>query len=555
MLKRFGLIIIALMLANLPNRIEQAAAGDLDPSFGLGGIVKTDLSDSFDPVSNDFLNAVVLQSDGKIVATGLSCCHSAGLQFTVVRYTSDGRLDTSFGTGGVTTTDFRQGRNYEGAESQALTLQPDGKIIVVGRFLDLVTGSHIALARYNPDGSLDTGFGNGGKVATELSINGILMTQDASAVALQQDGKIIVVGSTFYLFGSRRGNVFVVLRYDADGSLDQSFGTGGFVTTDFSGGNPDCDDDLCSDQASAVAVQPDGKIIVVGREWFNPNWAVARYNSDGSLDQSFGSKGRQVFTISSPLHETGAVAVALQPNGKILVAGNAEVTSLDIGLVRLNPDGSFDPTFGNGGKVQTDYQGRADVATSMALQPDGKIVVAGYTFIGSSAQSHTLLVRYNPDGSLDGTFGSGGIRYTEFSNLDERFNSVTIQKDGKLIAAGFLLVASAQGVGYDFLLARFLGQSFDLCVQDDGSGNLLQVNTTTGEYQFTNCAGLTIEGTGILTKRGSLITLQHNASDRRVMATIDTSTNKATASVQLFSQGRTFTITDRNIRNNTCACK
>ena len=115
--------------------------------------------------------------------------------------------------------------------------------------------------------------------------------------------------------------------------------------------------------------------------------------------------------------------------------------------------------------------------------------------------------------------------------------------------------ASAFGVGEDFLLARFLGQTFDLCIQDDSSGSLLQINTVTGEYQFTNCGGLMVGGKGTLTKRGSLITLQHNSTDRRLMATIDTATNKATASIQLFSQGRTFSIADRNITNNTCACR
>jgi len=151
-------------------------------------------------------------------------------------------------------------------------------------------------------------------------------------------------------------------------------------------------------------------------------------------------------------------------------------------------------------------------------------------------------------------FGNGGRLPTDFSGSLDLANKALIQRDGKIIAAGTTLRPN-DPTNSDFAFARYNGDPvFDLCIQDDGSGSLLQISTTTGEYQFTNCGGLTVGGTGMLTRRGSTITLQHNSTDRRVTATIDKATGRATA-LQLLSQGRTFSITDRNINNNTCACR
>ena len=247
-----------------------------------------------------------------------------------------------------------------------------------------------------------------------------------------------------------------------------------------------------------------------------------------------------------------------------MVAGNTvnlNNHSVDFWLIRYKTDGSLDSTFGNGGFVTTDYTPAADppgsgsdVVFALALQANGKIVAAGKTN-EFSGKSSFALARYNPNGSLDGGFGTLGKVTTTFFGRDDRALSVAIQADGQIVAGG-TSDNRANDTFRDFALARYLGDptNFDLCLQDDSNGSLLQFNSTTGAYQFTSCGGFTIGGTGVITRRGGLITLQQNGPDRRVSAKIDGVLNKGTASVQIFSQGTTFTITDRNTLNNTCSC-
>lgn len=164
------------------------------------------------------------------------------------------------------------------------------------------------------------------------------------------------------------------------------------------------------------------------------------------------------------------------------------------------------------------------------------------------------LARYNSNGTLDSTFGSGGKLISDVTYDRTGTRAIAIQPDGKILMAGESYHAFERGS--DYTIFRYEGDPpFDLCIQDDSNSNLLQLNTTTGEYLFTNCGRLTLGGTGTLTKRGSLTILQHNTADRKVVASIDAATSRATASVQLLSQGQMFGITDRNLANNTCACR
>ncbi len=360
------------------------AAGSLCLDFGSNGLVTTDFTGS------DLANAVVLQSDGKIIAVG----QASFIAFALARYNSDGSLDSTFGTGGLVTTDFG-GTDI----AEAAILQPDGKIIAVGR-----ASNDFALARYTSDGSLDSTFGTGGLVTTDLG-----GTDIAEAVALQPDGKIIAVG--------RAGNDFALVRYTSDGSLDSTFGTGGIVTTDFGGG---------TDIANAAVLQPDGKIIAVGMS--GSDFALARYNSNGSLDSAFGTGGLVTTDFGGADSANG---VALQPDGKIIAVGRA---SSDFALARYNSDGSLDSTFGTGGLVTTEFGG-TDFANGVALQPDGKIIAVGRT--GSGINTDFGLARYDSDGSLDTTFGAGGLVTTSFGATGlESANAAVLQPDGKLIAAG-----------------------------------------------------------------------------------------------------------------------
>jgi uncharacterized delta-60 repeat protein len=397
MTRLVGLALIFLIVVPSPVR---ATDGDLDITFGSGGKVITDFG------GDDVANAVALQSDGKIVAAGRTLVGGVS-SFALGRYNSDGSLDTTFGTGGKVTTDSL-------GDAFALSIRSDGKIVVAGGRTQ--SPSTFVLARYNSDGSLDTTFGSGGKVV-RTDFSGLFV-----ALVLQPDGKIVVAAG-------KTGD-FVLVRYDGDGSLDTTFGSGGTLTTDFSGRD---------DEAYALAIQSDGKIVAAGRTTTTSgsvlsDFALARYNSDGSLDTTFGTGGKVTTSFPSPF-PSAAYALALQSDGKIVVAGGGLDVESGIRLARYNNDGSLDITFGVGGKV-----GPYDPdAKAVALQPDGKIVVATIPFV-----SDVGLIRYNNDGSLDTTFGTGGYVSGDGGN------GVVLQSDGKIVVAGCALNPIC-----DFMLARY----------------------------------------------------------------------------------------------------
>ncbi len=523
-------IIVLTSALPLPNTV-QAAAGDLDPTFGISGKVTTDFSTNLDDAQ-----AIMIQPDGKIIAAGTN-----GVDFALARYNIDGSLDLTFATNGKTTTDF-----FGVPEDRvfSIALQPDGKIIAAGRARSNINSTNplgFAMARYNSDGSLDGSFGSGGKVYTQ-----ILGQQDvARAIAIQSDGKIVLAGSAV-----NSGSTFdlAVARYNSDGSLDSTFGVGGRLTINTGGGSG----------AFAVSTQSDGKIIVAG-SFFNSvtgfDFALLRFNNDGVLDATFGNNGLTTTDFfNHPLDE--AFAMAMQPDGKIILAGvtgDSGITFRDFALARYSPNGVLDSTFGNDGRVMTDFSGNLDIANGVAVQADGKIV-AGGSINTFSIDSDFALARYNSNGSLDPFFGMGGKITVDFSGKLDQVSEVAIQSDGKIVVAGNSF--NSGGIDSDFALARLeaSGGVFNACLQDDSNGNLLQINTATGEYQFANCGDFGTSGAGQLAKKGCTITLQHNAADRRVLVKIDTCQKKATASVQIFSQGMTFSITDRNTTNNTCAC-
>ena len=232
----------------------------------------------------------------------------------------------------------------------------------------------------------------------------------------------------------------------AAGELDPTFGNSGKVTTDFG----------ASASAAAVAVQSDGKLVAAGLAGgvgTGDNFALARYNTDGSLDRDFDFDG--MATIDFFGDQDVARAVAISPDGKILAAGFASGgMNFDFALVRLNPNGSLDSAFGVGGRVTTDFFGSSDRAFAMALQPDGKIVLAGNTMMGGATEADFALARYNNDGSLDLSFGSGGRVTTDFFGEKDEAYAVAIKPDGRILAAG---KAEMQGGGRmeDFALARY----------------------------------------------------------------------------------------------------
>lgn len=263
-----------------------------------------------------------------------------------------------------------------------------------------------------------------------------IFTDEVHAIAIQSDGKIVAAGVAICdpCAGPVTPHDFALARYNRDGTLDSSFDGDGKVTTDF---------DLNEDEAFAVAIQADGKIIAAGSA-NGPNtldFAVARYNPDGSLDSTFDGDGK-VITDFAGGNDLGR-GVAIQADGKIVVAGVAftaqclpcdSLPTDNFGLARFNSNGSLDPSFGFGGKQVTDFGGSADEARGLAIQGDGRIVAAGSATIGSVDFG---VARYMTDGSLDATFDGDGKVTTDYSEESEDLaHAVALQKDGRIVAGG-----------------------------------------------------------------------------------------------------------------------
>src|SRR5437870_1480924 len=335
-----------------------------------------------------------------------------------------GDLDGTFGAGGIVTTDFFGADD----EASAVAIQADGKIVAAGYALDPSTGHHVfALARYNIDGGLDDGtasditpgdqFGIAGKVTTDFAGAGA----SATAMALQPDGKIIAAGLAINTMGI---DDFALARYNTDGSLDTSFGPNrtGKVTTDFGG----------YDLATSLLIQTDGRIIVGGQasgSGFVGNCALARYNADGNLDSSFGANhdGKALVDLGG---QDAISALVLTSDGRIIAAGsnsNADFTNFNFALLRFTPNGLLDSTFGSSGIVITDFSGGNDFASAMTIQADDKIVVAGLA--PGFAPNEFALARYRSDGALDTSFGPNGtgLLITDFTAHNSSASAVRIR--------------------------------------------------------------------------------------------------------------------------------
>src|SRR5437867_3072786 len=290
-------------------------------------------------------------------------------------------------------------------------------------------------------------------------------TDIANAVALQPDGKLVVVGQT-YKHNDYTGEDFAVARYNTDGTLDSTVGTRGKVRTDFPG---------LAAVPSSVVIQSDGKIVVAGGAFplftFLGDFKVVRYNPNGSLDTSFGDGG--IVTTTFP-EGSYAFALALQSDGKIIAAGTVfvdfnpgDMSDTDFALARYNPDGSLDTTFGNGGTVTTDFFGTEDDVFSVLIQLDGKIVAVGSA--NDPAKFYDFApVRYLTNGTIDTTFGVGGKVSTDFGDRGfDRAHSAALQADGKIVAAGF--ATSVDGIRENFAVARYTSSGvLDTTFSSDG---------------------------------------------------------------------------------------
>lgn len=332
---------------------------------------------------NDTAYAVIVQASGKIVSAG-SATLAGNLDFAMARYNPDGTLDSSFGNNGLRTTLIGSGDDV----ARAIAIQADGKLLLAGYSWNGLDND-FALARYDANGVLDTSFGSNGVVSTDFGANDL-----AYALALQSDGKIVVVGNT--------GTDIAVARYNSNGSLDTDFDTNGLLATDLT----------VTDQAFAVAIQTDGKLLVAGstRSNGNEDMVVVRYLSDGVLDEDFDTDGWQRITFANGSDR--ASALAIQSDGKILLGGVAAGTAdndfaNDFALVRLTENGELDTDFGNAGLVSTDFDGGADEAAALGIQSTGRIILAGYA-TDDVGRVNMAAARYHQVRGTGTGGGSGG---------------------------------------------------------------------------------------------------------------------------------------------------
>jgi uncharacterized delta-60 repeat protein len=397
--------------------------------------------------SSAYGNSVAAQRDGKIVVAGDADVGRAH-QFALVRYNSDGSLDTSFNSSGKITTAV----GARDCHGQGVALQGDGKIVVAGYSFNEGGRCSFTVLRYTADGSLDTSFGDAGKVTT--SIGG--KNDSAESVVIQGDGKIVVAG----WFNASSNNDFAVARYSVNGTLDTSFNETGKTTADFG----------ADDYGQSVAVHGDGRIVVTGYTTKSyeskRECALACFKANGSLDTSFNGTGKVTTDFGGDGNAEGR-SVAVQTDGKIVVVGYATAGNTEkFALARYNADGTLDTSFGDSGRVMTDVGISGSNATGVALQKDGKIVVAGYAVNNSGTDYDFACVRYNTDGKVDQSFGDGGKIMTSVGQGDGKANSLAVQ-DGKIIVAGSVYFGDVIVAG-----SVYVGDSKFVVVRYDASGKL-----------------------------------------------------------------------------------
>ena len=346
-------------------------------------------------------------------------------------FAAGGDLDPSFGGDGTVTIDAPSH-----GVANAVAIQSDGKIVVAGGSLYGGRNPRFVLTRLRADGALDPTFGRDGTATTDFGRNG---GEAALGVAVQADGKIVAVGYAgarrYNPLSSGRNPRIAVARYEADGMLDPSFGGDGKVTTDlFSGAR------WHLEAGNGLVLQADGGIIVAGQAGA-AGAALVRYQSDGTLDKSFGTAGSVV------VHDRDSwfQSVAIDPTGRIVAAGR---TGYKFSVARYLANGRTDTTFGHNGWVFPQFGVAWAAANDVALQADGKIVAGGDGTIGCWPGGHcdhvAVLARYSPEGSLDTSFGEGGIVRSDFKGW---INAIAVQLDGKIVGAGL-------GVGR-FVVVRF----------------------------------------------------------------------------------------------------
>jgi uncharacterized delta-60 repeat protein len=388
------------------------AGGGLDPAFGGDGKVTT----AFD--GGGYANAVAAQADGRIVVAGTAAGESGNGDLAVARYRPDGSLDHTFGGDGTVVTAIGSGLD----EANAVAVDADGRILVAGHD----AGARFALARYLANGDLDAAFGGGdGIVTTDITS----ASDVANAVAIQTDGRIVVAGRA----GADARARFAMARYLADGTLDTTFGGGDGTLRTRVGDHS---------VAYALALRPDGKIVLAGWSTPGPNFTLARYRKDGTLDPSFGGGDGIVVgpKVGYGLTLGIAFALAIQPDGRMVVGGQ-DVDRFQGAVARYRADGRLDRTFSDDGWVSVSVGDGDEIVRGLVLRPNGKVVAVAAVLpheVGDGVEPRIAVLRYTAAGRLDRAFGTNGKVITRFAGGVSATGSASVP-GGRIAAVGVAL--------------------------------------------------------------------------------------------------------------------
>ena len=441
----------------------QAAEGGLDPSFGTGGTVTTPVGPA-----DAFAQSVAVDAQGRIVVAG-AASNGSNEDFAVLRYNPDGTLDPTFDGDGVRLVDFLGHRD----SALDIAIDSQGRIVVVGQANDGATNppfgnTVLALARLNQDGGLDPSFDGDGRQTATLGYSDAA----ATAVTIDAQGKVVVGG--YSLVGGDYD--FVALRFNDDGSPDASFDGDGKATVDFTAVGGD------DDRATAMAIDAQGRIVLAGTS--NADSGIARLNPDGSHDTSLAPRAALTVPLGSGVDSTSALAIDSQ--GRYVIAGSIAIGTNDgdFALGRINPSGSFDSSFDGDGKVTTSIGPYGDGAVGLGLDRQGRIVAAGYSTDNNNFPPpfRVAVIRYNPNGSLDPSFGAGG-RVTTQIRTSSLAAAVTIDGHDRLVLAG----ASNNGSFGDFALARYIGDAVAPAASvDSGPDDGSYTNNRSPSFTFSS---------------------------------------------------------------------
>jgi len=394
---------LAALLALWAPTVASAAPGDLDPTFSADGLASAGFEDE------GGASAVAVLPSGRIVVAG------GREDFDLAVFDADGTPDTEFSGDGKLTTDF----GYEEEGANAVVVQPNGKIVAAGE-----AGPFFALARYNADGTPDSSFGGGdGKVLTDFPETDF---DAANALVVQPNGKLVAAGMAWPDIDSPRR--FALARYESDGSLDEGFGEDedGLVVTSF----PASEDDV----ANAILLRPNNKLVAVGTVHDPPNGigkgevGLVQYDTDGTLDEGFGGGDG----MASARSVTQATSAALAPNGQIVVAGGFQ----NFLTGRFESDGSLDSGYDGEGALFPGWHGEGRLAYAVAVQKDGHVIAAGTIGDEISGEVDYAVARYDTEGANDTSFGEEGMVTTDFEGSNRGARAIALQPDGKIVVAG-----------------------------------------------------------------------------------------------------------------------